>query len=416
MKENTSLKRRRLTLFAALLFAVLLLSVLGWRLLSPKASSWTVNDKNYSLTVESADLDDDHTYLLLTVKALSEEGWEQITSPHFGYGLGFFSLRVPGLEPREGYVFDQNSPGIGTISANQLSQTEDSRTILLESQLTVEADKLQVRLNLMEEGLSLEVPLAPLPSVTVEIGASGLGAPNSNKGELSSFRLQSVSLTPVGCTLNANLDSDTKPRIFFRIADGSVCTSAQMCSTFRQDFGSSWHWRCRFRERQELNAISSVIVFDTEYPLDGSEPFPIDHDPALDPVTVPRGAPLLELENEDDYYSELFPVHLRSLMEALDGTYEEDLAAGQVTCTYRDVTVTFDPTTQEIIRDGAPHSTQSLFHEHKESLPFAWQAVQDGQLVVGFSVLKSVWQLEGFIPGSPHAGQVSDFGDWYVIP
>ena len=64
------------------------------------------------------------------------------------------------------------------------------------------------------------------------------------------------------------------------VPDGQLAggTGGPAVKTFHPRAGSpDFH-----RDRGGRDSIYSVIIFDMEYPLDGSAPTPVEHDPSLD--------------------------------------------------------------------------------------------------------------------------------------
>ncbi|MDE6589998.1 MAG: copper amine oxidase N-terminal domain-containing protein, partial [Oscillospiraceae bacterium] len=142
---------------------------------------------------------------------------------------------------------------------------------------------------------------------------------------------------------------------------------------------------------------------------------PIAHDASLDPVTVPRGEPLTE---QEDYAYIDFPICLRPLMEALGGTFEEGPEPGQFTCTYRGKTIVFDPESPEVTLEGKTRPTSTHLSRGETPVPYLMQGIQEGEPVILFSLIKDTWALDGSVSHSQSVPnpEISDFGDWYIIP
>ena len=132
----------------------------------------------------------------------------------------------------------------------------------------------------------------------------------------------------------------------------------------------------RFHEVQDLDDIASVIAFDMEYPLDGSRPAPVEHDPSLDPVIVPA---LIERELDGGGG---YPVSAREMTETLGGTFRQDPASGEAVCSYRGVEIVFRP--------GSP---TALAGGKAVELP-GTPAMLDGVLAVPTGVFCDAWGIE----------------------
>lgn len=240
-------------------------------------------------------------------------------------------------------------------------------------------------------------------SLTVRINASGEGVLGFAPAEaLDSLELtiREIKLSPFSCTVYGSRSSDIYPNLRFRMKDGTVLTQAQMLHhvSWSASFGKS-EFTYRFKQVQDLDEIAGLIVFDREYPLDGSKSVPVEHDPALDPFTVTRMEPL----SEDGGYT----VPVRELTEKLGGAYTWDAASRTAACTYRGVTVT--------LQAG---STAALIDEREVELGTA-PAEQGGILAADCGVFQEAWGITCHLQRVPvwEDGQYDlIWHDWYIIP
>ena len=254
----------------------------------------------------------------------------------------------------------------------------------------------------------MEVPITPASSVTVKIAASGTGVlefevePDPASAPLT---IQEITLSPFTCQMKtACTSTNIYPNIRFRMADGSIRTQSQMMSLNGGTHNLEWTWHTselqyQFYEIQDLNKISAVIVFDMEYPLDGSRPVPAEPDPSLDPFTVTRLDPL----EEGVGYS----IPVRELTEKLGGTFRAD--GEQAVCTYRDVAV--------ILRAG---SRTALVNDQAVELKQA-PAMQDGVLAAPCAVFTDAWGISACVLRED-GERLNErevqliWYDWYIIP
>lgn len=364
----------------------------------------SVSDKDYTLTVEGAASDEGSAYATVTITALSEEAKAFLHSDRF-ISMDMLSAVPVCTAPSgaSGAPMAWSGPAAREL---ECAQEHSRRFALSMSELPQSTTALWVRCGYMEEGVRVEVPLNPAPSVTVKVGASGQGAlyyKPAGQGDSLTLTIDTVTLSPFTCRVEGrSSNAEVYPRLLFRMADGSVRTQAQMLGLTGAHINgatgrSEYHYR--FQEIQDLGGIASVIVFDTEYPLDGSKPVPADHDSALDPFTVTRMEPLAE----EGGYS----IAVRELTEKLGGTCVWDAASGAVTCTYRGVSV--------VLREG---SAAALVDGEAVELRPA-PAEQDGVLAAGHKLFQEAWGIDCAVLRE-EAGRGGEtellWGDWYVIP
>lgn len=367
----------------------------------------SVSDGNWTFTVESAAADQRAAYLVLTVTALNQESRDFLFSEDF---INMDTFHIQTLDAD----FTEQKDGIRGFGNREESQTEDSITWRADAGLSGPAAYVRLQLDYMDEADAVQVALNATPSRTVELGASGVGIPTHYTLTPGTLTVERVTLTPFTCRVETSDEPvaesfATYPRLFFRLADGSIRTQSQMMemtgSHITQDGhspagstprGTGFH-DYRFREVQDLDAIRSVIVFDREFPLDGSAPTDLLHDPALDPVRVTPTAPLGDSDR---------PIPAEALTEALGGTCRRDPDTGALSCTYRGVTIVLTPGSDTADVDG-------------RSVPLLkTPAVRDGVLAADYQVFFDAWGLDGFVLRTRDrtVSDVITWGDWYIMP
>lgn len=357
----------------------------------------SVSDQNYTLTVEGSASDGYSAYLTLTITALSDEAKQFIQDEHFN-SIDTLELWIPSQE-EEGRLrpvgFGCREVETGAAGTRRFSLAADD--------LPYPTDTLYVWCGYMEEGKRVKVPVAPVPPLTVKIGAKGPGVPSLTAApgqEEQALSIDEITLSLFTCRIRGSLGaSSARPNIRLRMADGAVYTQAQLMD------GVSWsvtEANYRFKQIQDLDSIASVIVFDMEYPLDGSKPTPAEHDGSLDPFTVTRMEPL----SEKGGYS----IPVRELTEKLGGACDWDPATGGVTCTYRDVSIVLHAGKGAALVDGK-----------EVTLPIA-PAEQDGVLASDWTVFQDAWGIDGFVQRE-YINKEQDptdvtiiWGNWYIIP
>jgi len=266
----------------------------------------------------------------------------------------------------------------------------------------------------MEKGKYVEIPVKRAPSVSVKLGASGAGIRDVHQLEDGTLTINSVTLNPLTCSIYVSNPSSwdigaiTQPRLLFHMTDGSVRTQSQM---LHETDGSCvddnvYVLNYEFKDVQDLNKIAGIIACDMEYPLDGSKPFAVEHDVSLDPIVIEPLAPL------SIHHSGSLPV--RELMEKLGGTCEWDPKTGDVTCTYRGVSLVMRDGEKTFLVDGVP-----------EEFDYAPPGVVDGKFCLDeFVPAFDAWGLYGFIQSVPRwelappegGGVPCDWDNWYIVP
>lgn len=356
----------------------------------------SVSDENYTLTVEGCAADGNTAYLTLTITALSDEAKEFIQDEHFN-SIDTLALWIPSQE-KEGHL---RPVGFGYFEV-ETGAADTRRFSLAADDLPYSTDMLYVWCGYMEEGKRVKIPVTPVPPLTVKIGAKGPGVLNitaSSSQEDQALAIDEITLSPFTCRIKGSQNSSTRPNIRLRMADGAVYTQAQLMDGISRNNAEANY---RFKEIQNLDNIASVIVFDMEYPLDGSKPTPVEHDPALDPFTVTR----MERLSEGHGYT----VPVRELTEKLGGTCTWDPATGGVTCIYRDVSIVLHAGKDTALVNG---ETVELLDP---------PAMQNGILAAGWQVFEDAWGIDGFVmretirdTEDPDNTTINWF-DWYIIP
>lgn len=382
---------------------------------------YSVHDENFTFTVESSVSDESVLYVIATVTALNEEAKEALFDPHFQQ-LGTFEFYIPAWDQQWKAMKQAGgeAPEItayGGFGGGEIKiQSEDTRKFQLHANLFGEPDEVELWLGQMGREYSMTIPICPAPTRVIELNVSGTGIHDSDATPGPLF-IRRVSLSPFSFQMETTGSSTLAiiPRFLFRMADGSIRTQAQImefregwAAKMRSGTGSADYVQIyRFHEVQNLDEIVSILIFDMEYPLDGSQPFPVEHDPSLDPFFVRKMTPL----SEDHGY----PVPVRELTEKLGGICHWDPATGDVTCVYRDTSIVLRPGVDVAVVNGEPVTMWDA------------PAVQGGSLAASWGVFRDAWSLDGFVtytrgerlpdPDDPGSFITPTFyHDWYITP
>lgn len=376
-------------------------------------NAYSISDENYTFTVESSVADESTLYVVATVKALNENAREALFAPFF-HDMDTFNFYIPAWDEERQTDREQekkSSGAYGGFGGGEVKmEGEDTRKFQLYANLFGAPDRVELWLGQMGREYSLSIPVTPAPTRTLELNATGTGY-HEESAAPGSLTIRRIQLSPFSVRMEntENGKLTIRPRFLFRMADGSIRTQAQMMEFKEGWLGSMVHGsdtndyvqKYRFYEVQDLDSIASILVFGMEYPLDGSEPFPAEYDPSLEPFTLPQ------MENY------LLPV--RALTETLGGACHWDPETGDVKCTYRGVDIVLHPGVDTATVDGRP-----------VKMAFAPE-VQNGILAAGGKPFFDAWGVDGFLthtrgkevpdPDEPGAVLIETFyHDWYIIP
>ena len=304
----------------------------------------SVVDGSYVLTVESSAADPSAALLLVRIDALTQEAAAFMASEDFN-GIDLWSIY-----PVDPVYLQENSDaprGSGaSYSEVEELRTDTSTTWRFRVDLTgMTCTQIRVRMGYMEEGLAITVPIQQAQPLEVPIGATGQGLSWYDARSAGEVTLQSVSLTPLSLQLNITWDAALRPDegslppLVFLMKDGSLRSMGQMLEPIRQGTtvlsqeGDIMEgcWSISFRSVQDLDQMAALVVWGQAYPLDGSDPYPMEVDPSLLPFTIPAVDPQLE---EIGY-----AVPLRALCDGLgiDCVWDNDTQTALLT--YRDTTI-----------------------------------------------------------------------------
>lgn len=309
----------------------------------------SISDKDYTLTIESSVSDSTTALLLVRVDALTEESRAFMSSDDFN-GMDTWSIYP--LLPEENDGDDASTPSSWGVGYSELGElrTESSTFWRFDVDLAG-ATALRVRLGYMEEGAALEFDLNPAESVTVDIGATGPGAPTLDNARGGDITVHSVTLSPLTCQIEATIvdpDREADPLLFFLMEDGTLITSGQSLTSVSalRIRGETWSFHYRFQSVMDLSQLAAVVFDGTAYPLDGGEPYAVEIDPKLYPFQIP----LMDLITEEGG----FTLPVEDLCRALVASYEWDEDSQTATCTYRDTTIVLTVGSSTALVDGEP--------------------------------------------------------------
>ena len=359
---------------------------------------YSVSDDNYTFSVTSSAADSTIAYALLRVEAKNETAREELQSEAFldmdTFSFGFMTTPVD-AEGDSAYVPSSAAMQIGEEAH---LRTESSRTWSVELRpVSSDTCGLWLRLNQMEEGLHLEIPLKPEQPLTLDIDAEGTG-----RGTVYNIDGGPV----LRMTLSYTAESgDAVPLLFFRMKDGTVCTFSQLVDPASEsgdfqtdpDSGRTSGVRSyRLRSVTDLSAMDAVLFAGKAYPLDGGPSEAADVPATLSPFQIP----LVESPMEGQGY--IVPV--RALCEGLGiGCYwDNDTQTAQMVYRGVPISVTLGSSTAQV--DGQP-------------VALSQPAVADGgKLAVACDLFAEAWQIDLFAGYNRIPDEDTQRTAWLVLP
>lgn len=375
---------------------------------------YSVSDDNYTLSVTSSVADTRSAYLLVTVEAKTDEARTALMADGFT-NMDTFSVRIlesEATEPAPTPTGAGPAPEVLALSygigEEKNLRTGSARTWSMDLQpMSAAAYAVDLRLNAMEEGLYVEVPLEPVEPITVEINAEGTSFGTFYHAEGGApVTLESVTLSPLSIQMEysfAAADGDAFPLLFFRMTDGSLRSWGQIVGDNLLG-PTSWNDRgtihCDYahplRSVLELSQVDAVVFNGMAYPLDGGRPEPVEIDPALYPFQIP----LMDRLSEGGGYS----VPVRALCEGLGVDCVWSNEAQTAAMTYRGVTIILTPGSTTALVDGQPVEMLEA------------PAVQDGKLAACYAVFEDAWQVSMSAAYDNWPSDNAQRVAWLVIP
>lgn len=364
---------------------------------------YSVEDDNYVLTVSSSMADTSTVYLLVTVEGKTSDGVNTLMSDDF-----------EGIDTWSAYFYaegEKEASPVFTFSTSEEKtlRTDTSRTWGMALQPGNDTpETVSIRLGVMEKGLRLEVPVTPAPSVTVTMQAEGNGAGTLGHAAGGPVVLNSVTLTPLGVTLDyaySTATGESRPVPAFLSTDGTLSSWSQLVSMYGsehpvpdpegQQVAVSAEYP--FLAVQDLSQLEAVVFEEIAYPLDGGAPYPVDVSSLPDPFFQ---LPLLSALGENSGYS----VPVRALCDALGIPCTWDAASRSATMTFRGTTI--------VLTEG---EKTALVNGETVDLPTAPDILQ-GKLATDCDIFAQTWRMDWCAAIEDLSDGLSDRVAWIVIP
>ncbi len=361
--------------------------------------TYSVSDDNYTLTVTSSLADEAAAYLTVTVTAKTPEAAEALMSDDFE-NMDTWEVEVPHTEENTvaGVILASLSTG-----EEEALRTETSRTWHMELRLGSTPETVSIRLGAMEKDLWLEVPLTLAESVTVAVNAPGTGAGAYDNAAGGPVTLRTVTLSPLGLTLDYTYSEEARAVPAFLGTDGTLYTWSQLVSDLAKGGSSrpegevtAVSAKYAFRSVQDLSALEAVVFEGTAYPLDGGAPYAVD----VSGLPVPFHLPLVDRIAEG--YG--FAVPVRALSEGLGGTCTWDNDSRSAAVTFRGVTI--------VLTEG---ETTALVDGEAVEMYYA-PVIRNGRMSADPGVFCDSWLLELYAVTVDGSVELADGSAWVVVP
>ena len=361
--------------------------------------TYSVSDDNYTLTVTSSLADEAAAYLTVTVTAKTPEAAEALMADDFE-NMDTWEVEVPHTE--ENTVAGVIMVSLSTGEEKAL-RTETSRTWHMELRLGSTPETVSIRLGAMEKDLWLEVPLTLAESVTVAVNAPGTGAGAYDNAAGGPVTLRTVTLSPLGLTLDYTYSEEARAVPAFLGTDGTLYTWSQLVSDLAKGGSSrpegevtAVSAKYAFRSVQDLSALEAVVFEGTAYPLDGGAPYAVD----VSGLPVPFHLPLVDRIAEG--YG--FAVPVRALSEGLGGTCTWDNDNRSAAVTFRGVTI--------VLTEG---ETTALVDGEAVEMYYA-PVIRNGRMSADPGVFCDSWLLELYAVTVDGSVELADGSAWVVVP
>ena len=292
----------------------------------------SIETDDLRLTLEESLSDETTTYIAYSVTALSDEGIALLNSEDTASSDEFREPLVEIHADGSTRVTNRGNHTSGHMTTEVLTNRTDQK---LYSCYVYGKGSVYLTLQGTEEHLAVpQTPNAQSVDIVFDL-FNNVPLPNGTTGTFYSLRL-----TSLGFAWDARAwDADERVQSFdlrymfaFLMEDGSIRTMGQLMS-------HSTPSRDGWAEVLDLRTVKAVILNDTAYFLDGSDPRPC---PLPDELGVIRlePSPIFTLPTEDGGTAVLPGYPARALLEPFGGTVEYDATTKTAVLTHGDYTCT----------------------------------------------------------------------------
>ena len=382
---------------------------------------------DYRLTVDSTLNDGRTLYAVITVEGLNEQAAADLMSNKviaeshremWGQDMVDMLMEDGGSGPETFWAYFVDSgesvSGMGTGELPAPSATSRSWHIQINMSDVYREQQtgpIALYLNFIGRDYAVQIPT----DVTVEVSTLPverevtLSPGSGERVYVDSLELSPISLTYVGEAVS----DDNTPPLFFRRTDGTVVTPAQLGLSFRRMENPQGYPIVIYQTDTPMpvEEFASVILGDTEFPLDGSAPFPAEVDEKLYPFEIGLlRYPVLDV-GERNYVADV-----ADLCQKLGAEYAWDEAAGTATATYRGVTITLTAGSATALVDGEAMElyTDCTLEDGTEQRVELPVLEEDGTVSALITVFTQSWSMD--VEVEREGGDVPVYTGFIVIP
>ena len=382
---------------------------------------------DYRLTVDSTLNDGRTLYAVITVEGLNEQAAADLMSNKviaeshremWGQDMVDMLMEDGGSGPETFWAYFVDSgesvSGMGTHELPAPSATSRSWRLQINMSDVYREQgtgPIALYLNFIGRDYAVQIPT----DVTVEVSTLPverevtLSPGSGERAYVDSLELSPISLTYVGELVS----DDNTPPLFFRRTDGTVVTPAQLGLSFRRMENPQGYPIVIYQTDTPMpvEEFASVILGDTEFPLDGSAPFPAEVDEKLYPFEIGLlRYPVLDV-GERNYVADV-----ADLCQKLGAEYAWDEAAGTATATYRGVTITLTAGSATALVDGEAMElyTDCTLEDGTEQRVELPVLEEDGTVSALITVFTQSWSMD--VEVEREGGDVPVYTGFIVIP
>lgn len=318
----------------------------------------SAENHDYRLTVDSTVCDSQTLYAVITVEGLNNQAVEDLKSNKviaeshrevWGQEM-VDSLMANGSTGPDTFwaAFADSGTHVSGIQYQGLTAPSDTsrswqvKISLMDADHKMGTGPVLFWLGFMGKEYAVEIP-TDTAMETVQLSIDRDVQPEYPGGPtvfVQSLELSPVSLSYVGTYWDAQRDADNPPLIFLRMKDGQILSRTRLgyvlnrTSRIKDLANPLYRVQYQTDTPVDLGQVASVILGDMEFPLDGSDPFPVNVPEDLYPFFY---AETLAEKIEDIPF---FRIQVEELCQKLGADYRWDESTQTATATYRGVTLT----------------------------------------------------------------------------
>ena len=377
----------------------------------------SAENEDYRLTLDSSLYDGQNIYAVITITGLNDRAVTDLKSNKtiaeshlelWGQGMvdsllesgaagpETFHWKLPDIlqpedpeAPAEGEFFTSRM-GVHELSAPSDASRSWQIDLCVNRYAGAVSQPVQLWVDFMGEDYAVSVPLDQMMEpirITPNQEINILLRSGSVPAVLKEFVLTSTSYYAdwesewliEGQYVGDDNDYGYRELFYLRMKDGTVLTRAQLGESNGQ-----------FETVVDLDQVAAIIFGDTEFPVDGTEPFPAELDEHLRPFEIE----LYRYPVEDSARNYVGSV--QELCKNLGASYQWDPEDKTAEAVYRGVTIVLTAGSPTALVDGQPvEMTTTVIREDgsRETVPLPAEE-RNGTMSAIISVFTNAWKLD----------------------